>query len=146
MNFVIHSSIVAVTDGTMLLVQEGKETVRGLWNLPGGHVEPGEDIAEAAKREAHEETGLEFSAEHLLGIYTGIGRDHYLHFVFTGSVRSGLLQPCPPEILDCRWWSFDDIRTAEDTNLLNPHKLRLIFNHYTQGRYYPREILSAPTY
>lgn len=144
MNFILHASVLAVIDNNVLLVQEGKEIVRGLWNLPGGHVEPGEDIVKAAEREACEETGLKFSLQHLLGIYTGIGRDHYLHFVFTGVVCSGLLQPCPPEITDARWFSFDELRTMEDVQLLNPRKLRLILDHYTQGQHYPLDILSAP--
>jgi 8-oxo-dGTP diphosphatase len=144
MNFVVHASILAVADATVLLVQEGKEQVRGLWNLPGGHVEPGEDIAEAAKRETREETGLECAVENILGIYTGLGRDHYLHFVFTGVVYGGILEPCLPEIMDCRWFALHELGTMEDSSLLNPSKLRLILEHYTTGRYYSPAIVSAP--
>src|SRR3954451_17838633 len=45
-------------DGRLLLVQRANDPARGLWSLPGGHVEPGEDDAAALVREMAEETGL----------------------------------------------------------------------------------------
>ncbi len=38
-------------------VQEGQGLAKGLWNLPAGHVDPGETLIEAACKEALEETG-----------------------------------------------------------------------------------------
>ncbi|MFQ6009494.1 MAG: NUDIX domain-containing protein, partial [Candidatus Zixiibacteriota bacterium] len=43
---------------------------RGLWGLPGGKIEPGESISEAAMREVKEETGLNVRTERLLGVYS----------------------------------------------------------------------------
>jgi ADP-ribose pyrophosphatase YjhB (NUDIX family) len=42
----------------VLLVQRGKEPAKGRWALPGGSIEWGETIAQAATREVLEETGL----------------------------------------------------------------------------------------
>ena len=42
----------------------------GRWCLPGGHFEPGEDVAEACIREMHEETGLEVRVVRLIGVYS----------------------------------------------------------------------------
>lgn len=144
MQFVVQASVIVATGGAILLVQEGKEAVRGLWNLPGGHVQPGEDIAMAAVREVYEETGVEARIHGLVGIYTGIGRDHYLHFVYAGTTDAGLPRPSPPEIIDCRWYTPNELQMLEDACLLNPHKLRLILIHYTEGRHYPPTIVSAP--
>lgn len=41
-----------------VLVQRRNPPLAGEWSIPGGHVEPGESLAEAAVREAAEETGL----------------------------------------------------------------------------------------
>lgn len=42
----------------VLLIERGKGAMRGLWSLPGGHIEPGERAREAAQREVSEETGI----------------------------------------------------------------------------------------
>ena len=49
-----------ITDGwgRIVLVKRGRDPERGRWSIPGGAVEPGETLAEAAEREAWEETGL----------------------------------------------------------------------------------------
>jgi 8-oxo-dGDP phosphatase len=52
------------------MMQEAKSTCAGQWYLPAGKMEAGEDIAEAAKREVLEETGLEMELSTiLLGTY-----------------------------------------------------------------------------
>jgi ADP-ribose pyrophosphatase YjhB (NUDIX family) len=42
----------------------------GLWCLPGGHMEPGESVAEACQREVLEETGLDVRVTRLIGVYS----------------------------------------------------------------------------
>ena len=49
---------VIVQDERLLLVQRANDPGAGRWAVPGGHVEPGETRAEAARREVLEETGL----------------------------------------------------------------------------------------
>ena len=53
--------------GRLLLVQRRNEPGRGLWSVPGGRVEPGEDDAAALVREMREETGLDVAPGALVG-------------------------------------------------------------------------------
>lgn len=53
--------------GRLLVVRRGRPPGQGLWSLPGGRVEPGEDDAEAVVREVAEETGLAVLAGALVG-------------------------------------------------------------------------------
>ena len=53
--------------GRLLLVRRANEPGRGLWSVPGGRVEPGEDDAAALVRELREETGLHVVPGPLVG-------------------------------------------------------------------------------
>lgn len=55
-------------DGRLLLQQR---TDNGMWGLPGGSMEPGEEMKEVAKRELFEEVGLEAQELELLDIFSG---------------------------------------------------------------------------
>ena len=69
---VAPSAFAAVRDitGRMLLV---RRCDTGDWELPGGHVDPGESAADAAVRETAEESGLTVEVTGLVGIYTDPG-------------------------------------------------------------------------
>jgi 8-oxo-dGTP diphosphatase len=54
---VLAASVAVFREGRVLLGRRGTGTSRGVWTLPGGRVEPGEPVAEAALRELLEETG-----------------------------------------------------------------------------------------
>lgn len=53
--------------GRLLVIQRAKEPAKGLWSIPGGHVEPGESAADAVVREVREETGLEVTVRTEVG-------------------------------------------------------------------------------
>lgn len=90
-----------------------------LWGIPSGHVEPGETVKDAAVREILEETGLKVKILRLIGIYSEPNSQifHYpdgriTHFVtccFQAEVIGGNLTVCPPETLDLRYFSCDDL-------------------------------------
>jgi len=46
----------------------------GQWGLPGGYVEPGESVVEAASREVYEETGVRIEVGRLVGVYSDPAR------------------------------------------------------------------------
>ena len=59
----------------ILLVQRGTEPFAGSWALPGGFVDQGERVHDAAARELDEETGVTVASLTLLGVYDTPGRD-----------------------------------------------------------------------
>lgn len=61
------SAAIFDNQGRILLT---KRADNGRWCLPGGHVDPGENVAEATVREVLEETGLEIRLGRLIGIYS----------------------------------------------------------------------------
>lgn len=53
--------------GRLVVIRRGRPPSQGLWSVPGGRVEPGESLSEAARREVREETGLEVELGAVLG-------------------------------------------------------------------------------
>src|SRR4051794_28870785 len=86
-------------DGRLLLVQRANDPGRGLWSLPGGRVEPGEDDAAALVREMAEETGLTVVPGALVGRVRRGAYDiaDYRCVVVGGELRAG------DDALDARW-------------------------------------------
>lgn len=67
----ISATLVACKNehGEILMVQEGKEHVRGKWDFPGGGLEHDESVKECAEREVKEETGYEVNVNGFYGVY-----------------------------------------------------------------------------
>lgn len=63
------ASAVLFRGRTVLLVERGTGAARGLWSLPGGHLEDGESAADGCLRELAEETGIAAVTERLIGVH-----------------------------------------------------------------------------
>lgn len=102
--------------GTYLLVQEGKEAVRGQWNLPAGGVEPDEDIMDAARREASEETGMDVEVRDLVGVFVDESDRSdatVLVFVFHSVSDETPETPSDEEILDVDFFQKEEFREID---------------------------------
>lgn len=92
----VAAAVLVQKDGRVLLVRRVNEPFRGLWTLPAGFVNAGEDPAEAAPRECLEETGLTVRVTHVIDVVAG--REHprgadfvivYAAEVFEGTLSAG---------------------------------------------------------
>lgn len=72
---VVGVGAVIICDGKILLERRKNEPGKGRWSIPGGLVELGESIEEAAIREVLEETSLEVEEPVLIDVVDGVTRD-----------------------------------------------------------------------
>jgi ADP-ribose pyrophosphatase YjhB (NUDIX family) len=82
-------------EGQILLVRRANDPQRGLWTLPAGFVDAGEDPALAITRECLEETGLKVRVTTLLDVLAGQEHPRGAHIliVYCAEVVSGQLKP-----------------------------------------------------
>lgn len=108
----------------VVLVKRGQAPLQGQWSIPGGMLEVGETLREAAVREVLEETGLQVQVGELLGVFDRILRDaeertlyHYVLIDFLcGRIAGEPVAAC--DAVEARWFSRDeigDLALAEDT-------------------------------
>ena len=108
----------------VLLVKRSHPPIQGQWSIPGGVLEVGEMVREAAIREAREETGLIVEPGELLGVYDRILRDpekrvqyHYVLIDFLCRATGGKLQAAS-DAAEVRWFTREELpalNLAEDT-------------------------------
>ena len=109
--------VVIPSEKGVVLVRRGSEPFEGQWVLPGGFVEVGETVKEAAVREAAEETGLAVEVSRLVGVYSDPDRDprgHNVSVAFLARVLSGQMKA-----------SSD----ASEVDALDPATVELAFDH-----------------
>lgn len=108
-------SVCVVRDGLALLAQRSRQPLRGLWSLPGGRIEWGETLHEAALRELAEETAVEADICMLLDSVDVIQRDqagavqyHYVLTTFGALWRAGEARAGSDAAAVC-WAASDDL-------------------------------------
>jgi len=133
---------VIARDGRFLFVEERDDRDGHLvLNQPAGHVEPGEAVLDAVRREVREETGLAFTPEAIVGLYplkAANGKD-YFRVCFSGTVPAGEeAVPEDSDILRCHWLTREELATA---SLRSGWVLRCL-DDALEGRRFPLELVA----
>ena len=115
---------IIIEGNRIVLVKRAHPPIQGHWSIPGGVLEVGEMVREAAVREAREETGLIVESGELLGVYDRILRDpkqrvqyHYVLIDFLCRAVGGELLAAS-DATEVRWFTREELPTlnlAEDT-------------------------------
>jgi len=132
---VVAVGAIVFRDNRVLLVRRGQPPSRDLWAIPGGRVEIGETLQEAAEREILEETGIIIQAREPVYAFDYIERDGSAHPRFhyvivdliadyvRGEIRAG------DDAADVRWISAAELG---DLNV-SSKTVHLLKSHYNFG-------------
>lgn len=115
---------IIIEDDRVLLVKRAHPPIQGHWSIPGGVLEVGELVREAAVREAREETGLVVEPSELLGVYDRVLLDaekrvqyHYVLIDFLCRRLGGDLLAAS-DAAQARWFTREELpglNLADDT-------------------------------
>jgi ADP-ribose pyrophosphatase len=107
--------VVVRKDDLVLLIQRGKNPGYGMWGLPGGTIELGENVRDAAAREVREECGIEIALGEVVDAVDIVLRDdagraryHYVVVDFSARYVSGEVR-AGDDVLDARWVARADV-------------------------------------
>jgi len=115
---------IIIADDRVLLVKRAHPPIQGQWSIPGGVLEVGELVREAAVREAREETGLIVEAGELLGVFDRVLRDAQKRVQYHYVLIDFLCRPVGGEFLaasdatEVSWFTREELpglNLAEDT-------------------------------
>lgn len=107
----IAAGTIPQKDGKIVLLKRNIEPARGKWTFPGGYVDRGEVVSEAAIRETKEETHLEVKITSLLNVYSYPGVEVVI-VVYLAEILEGDPKP-GSEAQEVRFFSPDEIPWKE---------------------------------
>lgn len=112
---------VTVKNGKILLVRRAFDPGAGRWSIPGGLVEVGERLSEAAVRETEEETGIKVEVLELINVFDMIDHDvdgktmyHYVLVDFLSKPVGGK-ECASDEVTEMKWVTFEEAKAMDLT-------------------------------
>jgi 8-oxo-dGTP pyrophosphatase MutT (NUDIX family) len=139
-----HVTVAAVArDHDRFLLVEEWSGGRLVWNQPAGHLERGESLLDAVRREALEETGMEFEPRALVGVYRWQDVDSgitYLRFAFAGDVTGPVADgPLDGAIERVLWRSREELSRCR-SRLRSPQVMAAV-DDFLAGRCWPLDAI-----
>lgn len=102
-------------EGKVLLVQEAQKKCYKKWNIPAGHLDCNETLMQGAIREIREETGYDVELTGILNIANRVMKDDILvTIIFSTKIVRETSDYMTEEILDRKWYNYDDILNNMD--------------------------------
>lgn len=124
-NYIVGVGAIVVREGQLLVV---KDRLYVGYKLPGGHIEKGESIQEALKREVFEEMGVAIDLESIMGIghfRQGQFGETNLYLVCTAkAVSLDININDSSEIIEARWMEVEAFLASEEVNPFNKSVVR----------------------
>lgn len=98
-----------------ILIKRKNDPFKGHWALPGGFVDYGETVENAAIREAKEETSIDVELKKLINVYSDPKRDSRRHTVTVAYTAIGNFEDAKAEddASDIKVFDFNEIRDIE---------------------------------
>ena len=103
----VAATAVVERAGLVLMLRRAVQTGYGLWSLPGGYVDRGEVVEEAAAREVREETGLHVQIGELMGLFSEEG--HPVVVAAYAAIETGGKLEAGPEALELGFYPLDGL-------------------------------------
>lgn len=134
-------AVILEDEGKLLFVEESPEG-KTVLNQPAGHIEEGESLVEAAKRETLEETGHNAEITHYLGFYSYTaptnGVKYHRHCFIGRSLAYNPDHPLDSAIAGTKWLTLDELKKSGQAR--SPLVLKCA-EDYLAGKSYPLELI-----
>ena len=144
---IIASSCV-INNNKILMVQENKVDIKGLWDLPGGKVKTEEDIKQAVVRETLEETGYNIKLNSILLIQNYVTSKGVLLIIYFNADLLDFKQKefRKDEISSVKWLSLEEIESIPKNKIRGGDGIRKIIYNIRNKIEYPIDILDIHNY
>ena len=116
-------------DGKYLLVQEAQEKCYKKWNFPAGHLDFSESLEQGAVREIKEETGCDVELDGVCYIANKVlENDLFVMVVFNAKLVKEIIDFDKDEILDVKWFDYDEIVNKMNNQLRGDYVRTAVIN------------------
>ena len=124
----------------ILMVQEAKDEIKGLFNIPAGKLDPSESIIDGAIRETKEETGFDVKLDSVLCIQY-LENKSILKIVFNATIISGNINFDKNAIMGIKWISIEELEAMTKNELRSYNSNINIVRDSKNNKNYPIDII-----